>query len=56
VARGRGERPDIEWIQVARLGGVEPVARAVVGRAAERWRELADAARCGAVSAGRRPA
>lgn len=45
VARGREARPDLDWIRVARLGGVDPVARAVVGRAGERWRELDAASR-----------
>jgi sirohydrochlorin ferrochelatase len=35
VGRGRAMRPDIEWLQVPRLGGDELVARAVVGRARE---------------------
>lgn len=47
VARGRAARPDLEWLQVARLGGVEPVARAVVGRAIDRWLEL-DSVPCAA--------
>jgi sirohydrochlorin cobaltochelatase len=53
VARGRAARPDLEWLQVARLGGVEPVARAVVDRATDRWRELDAAARPAASPAGR---
>lgn len=51
VARGRAARPDLEWLQVPRLGGAEPVARAVVDRATDRWREL-DAATSPAASAG----
>lgn len=52
VARGRAARPDLEWLQVARLGGTEPVARAVVDRATDRWQELDAAARPAASPAG----
>lgn len=54
VASGRAARPDLEWIQVGRLGGGEPVAHAVVGRATDRWRELDGATPSAAGPAERR--
>lgn len=45
VARGRDRRPDIDWIQVPRLGAAAAVARGLVCRAGERWQDIAAAAR-----------
>jgi len=44
VARGRAARPDLEWVEVARLGADPAVARALVARAMHAAPELQNTA------------